>query len=101
MHRVVGATGQAFYGKLTIPDADTYLLSDVFYIVPNDTAQRLVKRGTEVFGPREPMVILARHAPMLAPESSTHFEKSANNSTTVSLSPADEVLPNCDQCSGL
>jgi hypothetical protein len=53
-------TGQAFYGKLTIADADTYLLSDVFYIVPNDTAQRLVKRGTEVFGPREPMVILAR-----------------------------------------
>ena len=53
-------TGQAFYGKLTIPDAETYLLSDVFYIVPNDTAQRLVKRGTEVFGPREPMVILAR-----------------------------------------
>jgi hypothetical protein len=53
-------TGQAFYGKLTIPDAETYLLSDVFYIVPNDTAQRLVKRGTEVFGPREPMVIQAR-----------------------------------------
>ena len=53
-------TGQAFYGKLTIPDADTYLLSDVYYIVPNDTAQRLVKRGTEVFGPREPMVIEAR-----------------------------------------
>ena len=53
-------TGQAFYGKLTIADADTYLLTDVYYLIPNDSAQRLIKRGTEVFGPREPMVILAR-----------------------------------------
>ena len=53
-------TGQAFYGRLSIPDADTYLLSDVYYPVTNDTGLRLVKRGTEVFGPRDPMVISAR-----------------------------------------
>ena len=55
-------TGQAFYGKLTIPDADTYLLTDVFYLTNDDAGQptRLVRRGAEVFGPREPMVIQAR-----------------------------------------
>ena len=56
------STGQAFYGRLTIADAETYLMSDVFYLVTNETGQpgRLVKRGAEVFGPREPMVIFAR-----------------------------------------
>lgn len=53
-------TGQAFYGKLTIADADTYLLGDVYYLVVNENTQRLTKRGNEVFGPREPMVILSR-----------------------------------------
>lgn len=53
-------TGQAFYGRLSIPDADTYLLKDVYYPVTNDTGLRLVKRGTEVFGPRDPMVISGR-----------------------------------------
>ena len=53
--------GQAFYGKLNIADGDTYLLADVFYLVNNDAGQpgRLVRRGNEVFGPREPMVISA------------------------------------------
>ena len=56
------STGQAFYGKLTIADAETFLMADVYYLVTNETGQpgRLVKRGAEVFGPREPMVILAR-----------------------------------------
>ncbi|HEV2251209.1 MAG TPA: hypothetical protein VGT60_11960 [Candidatus Limnocylindria bacterium] len=53
-------TGQAFYGRLSIPDTDTYLLSDVYYPVTNDTGLRLLKRGTEVFGPRDPMVISGR-----------------------------------------
>lgn len=55
-------SGQAFYGKLTVADGDTYLLSDVFYLTNDDNGQptRLVKRGSEVFGPREPMVIQAR-----------------------------------------
>lgn len=55
-------TGQAFYGKLTIADGDTYLLTDVFYLTNDDSGQptRLVRRGAEVFGPREPMVIGAR-----------------------------------------
>lgn len=54
--------GQVFYGKLTIPDGDTYLLTDVYYLVTGDAGQagRLVKRGGEVQGPREPMVILAK-----------------------------------------
>ena len=55
-------TGQAFYGKLTVADSETYLLNDVFYLGLNDAGQpgRLLKRGGEVFGPREPMVILVR-----------------------------------------
>ena len=55
-------TGQAFYGRLTIADADTYLLADAFYLTNDDSGQptRLVRRGAEVFGPREPMVIQAR-----------------------------------------
>ena len=55
-------TGQAFYGKLAIVDADTYLLTDVFYLTNDDNGQptRLVRRGVEVFGPREPMVIVGR-----------------------------------------
>ena len=56
-------SGQAFYGKLVIPDGDTYLLTDVFYLTNDDTGQptRLVRRGAEVFGPREPMVVQAHH----------------------------------------
>ena len=55
-------TGQAFYGRLTIADAETYLLTDAFYLTNDDSGQptRLVRRGAEVFGPREPMVIQAR-----------------------------------------
>ena len=55
-------TGQAFYGRLTIPDTEVYLLTDVFYLTNDDNGQptRLVRRGAEVFGPREPMVIQAR-----------------------------------------
>ena len=53
-------TGQAFYGRLTIADADTYLLNDVYYLVVTENTQRLTKRGSEVFGPRDPMVILAK-----------------------------------------
>jgi len=54
------STGQAFYGRLTVADADTYLLNDVYYLVATDGAQRLIKRGAEVFGPKDPMVIPAR-----------------------------------------
>ncbi len=55
-------TSQAFYGRLTLADAETYVLTDVFYLTNDDNGQptRLVRRGAEVFGPREPMVIQAR-----------------------------------------
>src|SRR5260221_3839897 len=53
-------TGQSLFGRLTIADADTYLLNDVFYLVAIDSTQRLTKRGSEVWGPREPVVISAR-----------------------------------------
>ena len=54
------STGQAFYGRLTVADAETYLLNDIYYLVTTDGAQRLIKRGAEVFGPRDPMVIPAQ-----------------------------------------
>jgi hypothetical protein len=59
---IVLNVGQTYYGKLTVADEETYLLTDVYYFLPAETGQpnRLVKRGGEFFGPREPMVILAR-----------------------------------------
>ncbi|HVR88214.1 MAG TPA: hypothetical protein VHG53_01550 [Candidatus Limnocylindria bacterium] len=59
---IVLNVGQTYYGKLSIADDETYLLSDVFYFLPAESGQssRLVKRGGEFFGPREPMIILAR-----------------------------------------
>ena len=55
-------SGQAFYGKLTVADGDTYVLNEVFYLTNDDNGQptRLIRRGSEVFGPREPMVINAK-----------------------------------------
>ena len=55
-------TSQVFYGKLQI-EGDNYLLTDVYYLSqPSDpgAASQLVKRGSEVFGPREPMIVPAR-----------------------------------------
>lgn len=54
-------TNQVYFGKLTI-DGDSYLLTDVFYLSqpadPNAKGQ-LVKRGNELHGPKEPMIIPA------------------------------------------
>lgn len=55
-------TNQVYFGKLTI-DGDSYLLTDVFYLSqPADPAAKgqLVKRGNELHGPKEPMVVPAR-----------------------------------------
>jgi hypothetical protein len=55
-------SSQVYFGKLTI-DGDDYLLRDVFYLnSPADSSSRgqLVKRGNELHGPVEPMVIPAR-----------------------------------------
>ena len=53
-------TSQVYFGKLTI-DGEAYLLSDVYYIQnppQGETKGTLVKRGNELQGPKEPMVIL-------------------------------------------
>ncbi len=55
-------TQQVYFGKLSI-DGDTYLLTDVFYVNAQEGQPgggQLVKRGGELHGPREPMIILAR-----------------------------------------
>lgn len=57
--------GQVFFGKATVGD-DALALSDVFYLAPSSDAAQpqqlgsLVKRGTELHGPREPMLIELR-----------------------------------------
>ena len=54
--------GQVFFGKAAMGDA-AIALTDVFYLAPsNDATQpqqlgQLIKRGSELHGPREPMVI--------------------------------------------
>lgn len=55
-------SSQVYFGKLTIEGED-YLLRDVFYLnAPQQgtSAGQLVKRGNELHGPMEPMVIPAR-----------------------------------------
>ena len=53
--------GQVYFGKLSAV-GDHYLLGDVFYLASSDAgssaAGQLIKRGQELHGPREPMVIL-------------------------------------------
>ncbi len=55
-------TNQVYFGKLQV-DGDRYLLSDVYYLSqpadPNVRGQ-LVKRGTELHAPKDPMIIPAR-----------------------------------------
>ena len=54
--------GQVFFGHATVAD-DAIAMTDVFYLAANtDTSQpqqlgQLVKRGNELHGPREPMLI--------------------------------------------
>jgi hypothetical protein len=54
-------TSQVYFGKLTI-DGDVYVLNDVYYVNQPDPAipGQLVKRGNEVHGPRDPMLISAQ-----------------------------------------
>ena len=57
--------GQVFFGHATASD-DSVSLTDVYYLAPNtDQSQpqqlgQLVKRGSELHGPREPMLIELR-----------------------------------------
>jgi len=54
--------GQVYFGKASAV-GDHYLLSDVFYLATSDGTQagqapgQLIKRGRELHGPREPMII--------------------------------------------
>lgn len=54
--------GQVFFGHASV-GPESLALTDVFYLAPNtDTSQpqqlgSLVKRGSELHGPREPMII--------------------------------------------
>ena len=55
--------GQAYFGKLEI-QSDVYVMRDVYYLnAPQDATQtlgQLLRRGGELHGPTEPMVIPAR-----------------------------------------
>lgn len=53
-------SAQVFFGKLRVAGSDYYLLSDVYYLntpPQGDQAGQLLKRGGELHGPREPIVI--------------------------------------------
>ena len=62
-HQAVFLTGgQVYFGKLQTRGRDVYLMTDVYYLSTPTEAQpagQLIKRGNEVHGPREPMLILA------------------------------------------
>jgi hypothetical protein len=50
--------GAQFVGKLQPQGDDWFLLSDVFYLsVSDESGTQLIKRGNEVQGPKEPMII--------------------------------------------
>jgi hypothetical protein len=57
--------GQVFFGHATAGD-DSIALTDVFYLAPSSDAAQpqqlgsLIKRGSELHGPREPMIIETR-----------------------------------------
>ncbi len=54
--------GQVYFGKLSSGGSDVLLLTDIYYLSgPTDANPRgqLIKRGSEVHGPEEPMIIPA------------------------------------------
>lgn len=55
-------TSQVYFGKLTI-DGEVYVLDEVYYVNQPDqqVPGQLVKRGGEVHGPRDPLLISAQH----------------------------------------
>ena len=55
-------SSQVFFGRLRVASSEFYLLSDVYYLnapPQGDQSGQLLKRGGELHGPREPMVIAA------------------------------------------
>lgn len=56
--------GQVFFGRLSQQGDEYFVLNDVFYLsAPDQAGQQgqLVKRGREIQGPREPLIIPARN----------------------------------------
>jgi len=52
--------GQVFFGKVQEQGDKYFALTDVFYLsVSEQTGQQLVKRGTELHAPKDPMIIPA------------------------------------------
>jgi hypothetical protein len=52
--------GQVFFGKLQEQGDRYFALTDVFYLsVSEQTGQQLVKRGTELHAPKDPLIIPA------------------------------------------
>lgn len=50
--------GSSYYGKLEPQGDQWFVLSDVFYLNVSDQAgAQLIKRGSEPWGPRDPMII--------------------------------------------
>ena len=50
--------GSSYYGKLQPQGDDWFVLTDVFYIsVSEQSGTQLIKRGSEPWGPKDPMVI--------------------------------------------
>lgn len=50
--------GHSYYGKLEQQGDDWFAMTDVFYLTVSDqTGPSLVKRGSEPWGPKEPMII--------------------------------------------
>lgn len=50
--------GSSYYGKLEQQGDDWFVLSDVFYLsVSDQSGAQLVKRGSEPWGPKDPMII--------------------------------------------
>lgn len=50
--------GFSYYGKLAAQGDDWFLLSDVFQIsISDQSGTQLIKRGSEPWGPRDPMII--------------------------------------------
>ncbi|MDQ2915493.1 MAG: hypothetical protein M3T56_19890 [Chloroflexota bacterium] len=52
------ANGSSYYGKLAPQGDDWFVLLDVFYLTVSDqSGTQLIKRGSEPWGPRDPMII--------------------------------------------
>lgn len=91
--------GQVYFGKLGARGDDIYLLSDVYYLSEpreGNPKGQLVKRGTEIHGPRDPMIIPARQVLLienLRDDSDVVQAIKRHRSGEVPLAPAASPLP--------